>query len=125
MQYFPTNYGKRKNVKKEGANMIEKQFLGGLTDLSLSILTVTTASYNSAALESRCAAIKDEDRLGTQKEELAYSTEESQYVSIPHHFPFFISHRLHELYHPYARICQNNYEKVLQVRNDYVVNSML
>lgn len=29
-------------------------------------------------------------------------------MCIPHHLSAFISHRLHELYHPYARICKSN-----------------
>lgn len=85
--------------------MIEEELLGGLSDLGLSVLAVAATGGDGAALEGGGSAVEDEDRLGTEEEELADAAEEAEDVGIANHLPLLVSHRLHELNHPYARIC--------------------
>ena len=91
--------------------MVKQQFLGGLTDFGLSILTLSSASNDGSALKSWSATIEDEDRLGTQVQELANPSKEPKQMSVPYHISLLVPHRLHELYHPYTRICPQRKKK--------------
>lgn len=89
---------------KNKTNLIEKQLLGGLSDLGLCVVALSAARNHGTALESWRCPVEDEDRLGPQEQELANSSKESQQMSVPYHLALLIPHRLHELHHPYARI---------------------
>lgn len=84
--------------------MIEKQFLGCLSDFSLGILALAAACNDRPALESRCASVENENRFGSEVEELANAPKESQQMSVSDHLSLLISHCLHKLYHPYTSI---------------------
>lgn len=86
--------------------MGEEELLGGLADLGTGGVTVAAAGGDGAALEGRGGSVKDEDGLGAEEEELADAAEEAEKMGIAHHLALFVPHRLHELHHPYARICQ-------------------
>lgn len=91
------------------AHMIQEQLLSSLTNSGLSLLTLPPASNNSAPLQRRCTPIKHKHRLDTQKEQLANPAEEPQQVSISDHVTTIITHCLHELNDPYARICRHTH----------------
>lgn len=55
--------------------MIEEELLSGLANLGLGVLALAAAGDDGAALESRGAAIEDEDGLGAEEEELADAAE--------------------------------------------------
>lgn len=85
--------------------MIKQQLLGGLADLGLGVLALSAAGNDGPALEGGGAAVEDEDRLGPQVKQLANPAEEAEQMRVPHHLSPLVPHRLHELDHPYARIC--------------------
>lgn len=91
--------------------MVKQQFLGGLADLGLGVLALSPARNNGPALERGGAAIKDEDRLGPKKQQLANPAEEPKQMRVPHHLSSLVPHRLHELNHPYARVCPRKITK--------------
>lgn len=84
--------------------MIEEQLLCGLSNLGLGVLAEATSSGDGAALEGGGGAVEDEDGLGAEEEEFADAAEEAENVGVSKHLPLLISHCLHELNHPYARI---------------------
>lgn len=84
--------------------MVEKQLLSGFPDFGLGVLALSPAGNDGPALEGWCATVEDEDGLGPQEQELADAAEETEEVGVLHHLPPVVSHRLHELHHPYARI---------------------
>lgn len=59
--------------------MIKEQFFGHFADfgLGVGVFTLTATRNYSAALESRGAAVEDENRLRAEKEKLADSAEEA------------------------------------------------
>lgn len=85
--------------------MVKQQFLGSLADLGLSILAHSSSRNDGSALEGRGPAIEDEDGLGPEVQELANPAKEAKQMRVPYHLPLLVPHRLHELHHPYARIC--------------------
>lgn len=89
--------------------MIEKQFLGSLSNFGLSIFPLPPTRNHSPSLESRGATIEDENRLGAQEQELANSTKEAKQMGIADHFSLLVPHRLHKLHHPYTGICENSH----------------
>ena len=89
---------------EEIRDLIKKKLLGGFSNLGLSILALAAAGDHSTASKSGRAAIEDEDRLGSEVKKLANSSEKPQQMSVPYHLSFLVSHRFHELNHPYTRV---------------------
>lgn len=57
--------------------MIKEQFFGHFADFGLGVFTLKATRNYSAALQSRGAAVEDENRLCAEKEKLADSAEEA------------------------------------------------
>ena len=52
------------------------------------------------SLERRCAAIKHEDRLDADEEQLAHSAKETDYVTVAQSVTFLVAHGFEELVDP-------------------------
>lgn len=93
----------------KNTDLIEKQLLGGLSDLGLRVVALPAACDDGAALQSGGPTVEYEHGFGPQEQELADSAKEAEQMRVPHHLALLVPHRLYELHHPYACICKEIY----------------